>query len=66
MKRRRNKPAMPSAAESATPEEIRAFALFLTPLYEEEWHNELISDRPNWMYLTILHRRLRELHETCQ
>ena len=61
MKRRRPVPTGP-----ATPEERRAFASFLIPIYEQQWHSELTSPKPCWMFLAILHRRLLELEQECR
>ncbi len=63
MKHKNLKPTSPRPAEPASPDEMRAFARFLAPLFEQEWQSELTSPAPRWMYLAILHRRLRELEE---
>jgi hypothetical protein len=41
--------------------QLRAFARLLLPLYEEEYQRQIHSPQPSWIFVSILHRRMREL-----
>ena len=48
---------------NATCDELLNFARLMADQYQEEWHRELLEDKPEWTYLMGLHLRLVELEQ---
>jgi hypothetical protein len=48
---------------NASTDELLNFARLMADQYQEEWHRELLEDKPEWTYLMGLHLRLVELEQ---